>query len=244
MKHFGILLIWAIGSLGTSCSSVLDDSTDLAQEQYYPLAIGLERNFQVDSIFFTPKFGGVNIDSSSTLVREHLTDTLRTLTKELAFRVERYERRKSSDPWVLRKVFTEMRSGQRLIRDEDNLPLIKMIFPLQVQQKWNSTAYLDPTQTVKVRNQFLEIFKGWESNLTEWQNVWQMNGKTYEQTLNIQTADYENALELRKGMERYARGLGLIYRELQVLDTQCINCQGQTWERKAQRGFILRQRRF
>ena len=246
MKIDALRVLWlvVVGVLGFGCSKTDSGTIDLSQEQYYPLNVGLERFFQIDSIFFVSKAGGVFRDSASVQVRERVADTLRSLSGELVYRIEHFERQKPSEPWVLRKVVSEYRSQNRLIRTEDNLPLIKMVFPLHLHQKWGSTVFLDPVLRVTVRGQPLELFKGWASELSEWQSTWHMGGKKYEQTLTIQTANFENALELRQGLERYTQGVGLIYRELQILDTQCLNCQGQTWEKKAQRGFILRQCRI
>lgn len=246
MKVGALRLLWLVvmGAFSFGCSKTESGTIDLSQEQYYPLSVDLERFFQIDSIFFVPKAGRVARDSASVQVRERVVDTLRNLSGDLVYRIEHFERQKPSEPWVLRKVVSEYRSQNRLIRSEDNLPLIKMVFPLQLHQKWGSTVFLDPALRVTVRGQPLEMFKGWASELSEWPSTWQMDGKKYEQTLTIQTANFENALELRQSLERYTQGVGLIYRELQILDTQCLNCQGQTWEKKAQRGFILRQRRL
>jgi hypothetical protein len=60
--------------------------------------------------------------------------------------------------------------------------------------------------------------------------------------VTVQNADSENLIELRLAHEKYARGVGLVYRELWILDTQCIeDCIGMTWEQKAEKGFILKQ---
>lgn len=247
MKISGLSLFFRllmVGAFSFGCAKAELGNIDLSPQQYYPLSLGLERFFQIDSIFFVPKAGGVVRDSASVQVRERIVDTLRNLSGELVYRIEQFERQKTKDTWVLRKVFSEYLSQNRLIRTEDNLPLIKMVFPLQLHQKWGSIVFLDPALRVTVRGQPLEMFKGWVSELSEWQSIWHMDGKKYEQTLTIQTANFENALELRQGLERYTQGIGLIYRELQILDTQCLNCQGQTWQKKAQRGFILRQRRL
>jgi len=50
-------------------------------------------------------------------------------------------------------------------------------------------------------------------------------------------------IELRLSYERYARGVGLIEREMRILDTQCIEaCSTKTWAEKAEKGFIVRQK--
>jgi hypothetical protein len=60
--------------------------------------------------------------------------------------------------------------------------------------------------------------------------------------LTVREADSENLIELRRSRVKYAKGIGLVYRELWVLDTQCIEqCDGKPWEEKAEKGFILSQ---
>jgi hypothetical protein len=116
-----------------------------------------------------------------------------------------------------------------------------MIFPLKEGQTWNPTIFVDPLSKVEVKGEPLELFKGWEAKVKSIDKSWNQ----YPNTLEIQFSDYENAIELRRGTERYAANLGLVYRELSVLNTQCLNaCLGQPWEKKAQAGFILKMRRI
>ena len=52
-----------------------------------------------------------------------------------------------------------------------------------------------------------------------------------------------NLIELREAIEKYARNVGLIEKQMRILDTQCIiECEGEPWEVKAEKGFILKQR--
>ena len=48
--------------------------------------------------------------------------------------------------------------------------------------------------------------------------------------------------EFKLSEEKYAKGVGLIYRAMKILDTQCIiDCQFLEWEDKAEKGYILTQ---
>lgn len=208
--------------------------------EYFPLAIGQERLFVVDSILFDPLGNRVQIDTTTTFVREIVVDTFRNATKELEYRIERYERSNSSAPWVLRKVLSEVRTTRQAQRFEDNFRLVKMLFPQQVEQNWSPLIFVDPATKVEVKGEPLELFKGWEAQIKNIDQSWNQ----YPKTLELQFSDYENAIELRRGTERYAANVGLVYRELSVLNTQCLTCQGQAWEKKAQAGFILKMRRL
>ncbi|MEL6865958.1 MAG: hypothetical protein AAFP19_16145, partial [Bacteroidota bacterium] len=65
------------------------------------------------------------------------------------------------------------------------------------------------------------------------------NGMMFDSVATIYQADNENAIELRYSIEKYARNIGLVYREMRILDTQAI--VDDPWEEKAQKGFIIRQ---
>lgn len=208
--------------------------------EYFPLALGQERLFVVDSILFDPLGNRVQIDTSTTYIREMVVDTFRNAAKELEYRIERYERSSTSAPWVLKKVLSELRTTHQAQRFEDNFRLVKMVFPQQLEQSWNPLIFVDPSTRVDVKGEPLEVFKGWEAKIKNIDQSWNQ----YPNTLELQFSDYENAIELRRGAERYAANVGLVYRELSVLNTQCLMCQGQTWEKKAQAGFILKMRRL
>lgn len=208
--------------------------------EYFPLSIGQERLFVVDSILFDPLGNRVQIDTTTTFIRELVVDTFRNASKALEYRIEQYQRRIQGAPWVLKKVLTELRSTRQAQRFEDNFRLIKMVFPQQLERSWNPLTFVDPGSKVEVKGEPLELFKGWEAKVKSIDQSWNQ----YPQTLELQFSDYENAIELRRGTERYAANLGLVYRELSVLNTQCLSCQGQAWEKKAQAGFILKMRRL
>jgi hypothetical protein len=210
------------------------------QYEYFPLMLGQQRNFIVDSVLFDPQGSRVSIDTTTTFVREVVVDTFRNANKDLEYRIERFERSNAQDNWVLKSVLTESRTTTQAQRFENNFRLLKMVFPVQSELKWNPLLYADPSTKVEVKGEPLELFKGWKANIKGIGQSWNQ----YPNTLEIQFSNYENAIELRRGTERYAANLGLVYRELSVLNTQCLPCLGQTWEKKAQAGFILKMRRI
>ena len=73
--------------------------------------------------------------------------------------------------------------------------------------------------------------------------------KTYDLLTLVEGADYENLLNRRLAIEGYAKNIGLVYRELEVFETQCqLCCNGDTgacldlpWREKAEGGFIIKQ---
>lgn len=235
-----------LGFLSLSCSvqETEEYSIDRAYD-YFPLRLGETRLFALDSLVFDPAPSGTRIDSTRTYVMEILRDTLRDLSGNPYYRIERYERKDSVAPWKLNRVATERLDGQRLVRTEDNLPLVKMVFPPSFGLTWNALVFAGENRKVEVAGETLEMFKGWSPRMEEFDAPFSYAGRTYASTLGINVADFDSKIELRRIKERYAKEVGLVYRELYILDTQCIAaCQNQPWEKKAEKGFILREWRL
>ncbi|MBK6948714.1 MAG: hypothetical protein IPH16_12260 [Haliscomenobacter sp.] len=240
-------LYWALlGCATISCSMQETDnySIDFAHS-YYPLRLGEIRLFALDSLIFDPAASGTRIDSSRTYVMEIVRDTLRDLSGNPYYRIERYERKDSVAPWKISRVATERLDGQRLVRTEDNLPLVKIVFPPSLGLTWNALVFVGENRKVEVAGESLEMFKGWSPRIEAYDAPFSYAGKAYATTLGVMVADFDSKIELRHIKERYAKEIGLVYRELYILDTQCIaTCQNQPWEKKAEKGFILREWRL
>lgn len=217
---------------------------------YYPLAVGSSWTYELDSIIYDPSPQGTAIDSSHWQVKEVVVDTFYDLTGVLFYRIERFERAADSLAWQIRQVYAQGRSEREAYRLVDNMQLIPLVFPIVKGSKWDGNRYIDPLQTVVVAGENLEMFKGWNYSCEALDESLSIGGLTFPQTLTVRMADSENLIELRSAVEQYARDIGLVYREYQILDTQCnVCCNGDLtacgplpWVVKAERGFIIRQR--
>lgn len=226
--------------------------TDSFGYDYYPLEIGRSYIYELDSIVFRQGTGNeVLSDSSRTLVRELIADTLRDNTGALLYRIERYERPDEQSPWQIRKVLTAARNNTQALRTEDNLRFVKLVFPLRAGREWDGNIFLPGQVNFEGSSTTVDIFKGWEKYevlaVGESDTV---AGQRYQEVATIRQAEFDSGLELRSAVEKYAGNIGLIYREWRILDTQCNLCCGGfgpeclalSWEEKAEDGFILRQR--
>lgn len=217
--------------------------------EYFPLSIGQSKIFRLDSIIFDPIVGGISVDTFSWLLKEEIVDTLRDGTGLLSYVVERSQKGVEDDDWVVDRVWTMSRTKTQAIRTEDNLRFIKMNFPLSENADWDANIFVDKSLEVSVAGETLEIFKGWESKVLTIEEPFVLNEQVFDEVLAIQLADNENLIEYRYGVERYAKDIGLIYKELWVVDTQCefccnsdfIFCESLDWITKGEAGFVLRQ---
>ena len=233
----GLIATFLLGA----CKQTPDDyNTDLGLE-YFPLEVGKFVVYEVDSTIFDPN-GDSMIFSSKTFVKEEIIDTLSDNNGNLLFKIEHFERVADSLPWVIKKVLTESIQDNQGIRTEDNLRFIKLTFPVKKSTTWDGNVHFNDGLIVTVEGETLEMFKGWRYRVNQVNEPLTIGSFQFDETTTVEEANNENLIELRRSTAIYAKGIGLVYRELWILDTQCIDdCIGKPWEEKAEKGFILKQ---
>lgn len=245
MKKFTFLIVFALFASFMFFACVKNEDTTLKIDngyEYFPLKVGKYKVFQADSIVYDTLAGGkaVKIDSIRFFQKEIVVDTFVNQIGETVFRIERFERKKSTEPWLLKDVLFSERNAKQATRTDQGLRLLKMAFPIRKRQAWNSIIYVDEFMSVKVGGQYVELFKNWDSFMASLNVPETINGRRYGNVATIKYADDENKLELRKVTEKYVRDTGLVFNEMLILDTQSTN-NNEVWRKKAQRGFIYRQ---
>lgn len=254
MKNFLKALVITIlsGAVFSACereTEVVD--IDFGYE-YFPLQIGQSLEYVVDSIIYDPAVSGTQIDTNSWQVKETVIDSFLALDGQVWYRIERFQRQTEAQPWQIEKVFATARTPSKAFRTEDNLQFTKMIFPIRANASWDGNAAFPANVIqVEVAGEQVQMFKDWGKQMVLSVDApFQIADATFPNVLTIQLANSDNLVEYRQGKEYYAKGIGLIYRELQILDTQCqACCNGNTgacidtpWTERAEKGFILRQR--
>jgi len=226
------------------------EPTDLeAQYAYFPLEIGKHVEYRVDSVVYDFGLGGSTLrDSTSTLLREEITDTLRDNTGQLVFVIERSERRSDTLPWALRQVWSASRNGTQAIRTENNLRFLRLVFPFDDRTRWNGNLWIDPYQSVEIAGELIRPFVNWNYRMAAHDIPAQVGAFAFDSVLVVTEVDLTNAIERRLSKAWYAKHIGLVQREQQILDSQYCNqipapadCLTRPWEEKAQKGYILRQ---
>ncbi len=213
------------------------------EADYFPLFPGKYAEYVVDSLVFDPTASEPSY-SRRVLVREMVTDTFRRSDGRIAYRIERAERSADSLSWQTTQVFSATREDNRIIVQEDNLTFIRLVLPPREGTRWDGNAFLDPATVVTVAGESLEMFKHWSYMISAPPASLELDGGKlrFDAVVTVTEADDENLIELRRSAARYAKGVGLVYREVWILDTQCVtDCIDRTWEEKAEKGFILRQ---
>lgn len=116
-----------------------------------------------------------------------------------ALRIERYRRENDTQKWMIDSVFIAKKAIDKALKTENNVTYVKMYFPMKEGLKWNGNAY----------NSF-------GNDSYEMKNVnqsFQTNGHKFDNSVTIIQQNDSTLVDLKKRIEVYAEGIGLIYQE-------------------------------
>ena len=226
--------------LFSSCKdeSTFEDPIIDETQQYFPIGLGKSITYQVDSIIYDPTENSVVVDTSRVYIREVMVDTFRDEVGALIYRVERYQAFDSNFDWEIKDVWSASISTTRAERFEENLKFVKMVFPVKDGDIWDGNVFIDETAIFSVAGESIEIFKSWFYEVISTDEPEEIGGFSFDNVTTISQADEENLIERRYSVEKYAKGVGLVYREMEIYDTQEID-ESIPWVDKADKGFRL-----
>jgi hypothetical protein len=239
MKH--ILRFLVISSFFIGCTSKEDGSALPSGRDYFPIKIGKPITYQVDSMVYTINGNATKIDTIRRLVQRIGRDSFEENgTKKIYYRIEELQKTNNKEDWQLKAVRLAANDATTAHWVEGNFRFIPLTFPLVVGTNWRSTALFPANTIVPVRGETIEMFKNWSSNVETIDKKEKIGTFDFEKVATITHAKSENKIELRQVTEKYAKGVGLVFREVKILDTQKTT-DTRTWEQKAEKGFIVRE---
>jgi len=241
------LLALALLAMLVSCTEETEEISINFGYEFYPLEVGKTWVYEVDSIVLSRQ--GTEVDTSTFFFREEIIETRLGNAGDTLYVVERFERRSDTAEWQFRDVFSLSRNATQAFRTEDNLRFVKMIFPVRQGDRWDGHQFFDPAVFIEVGGEQMPIFKDWAYRYAS----------VSENTVTISQAEFEDIVTFRQAEEQYEAGIGLVYRRVEVYDTECDRCCNKDtgnplcatlpWyinansnEYKAEKGFILEQR--
>lgn len=175
--------------------------------EYFPIDSGLTRFYNVDSIYWD-EFTGTN-DTVSYSLKEVNAGTFIDNEGRLAQRVERF-RKDAVGNWVIYKVWTSHRNNLRAEKVQDNIRIVKLVFPATNGVDWNGNAYNTLTE------QKFEFFQVGQPG--------SINNLNFPETVSVLEDDEPaNLLNDRYAEERYAKNVGCYYQLISDLEFNFLN---------------------
>lgn len=183
-----------------------DDGAD-----FYPLQVG---NFHIYRV------AERNFSQGSETQREYqlkteVVDSFPSSESEFTFVINRFTRSEDSDPWHILDTWSVRKTRNRLIMTEGNLQVVTFRFPPKKGLSWDG-------------NEFNSLPAD-EFEISDLQSSFQQQGMTFGETASVTQENNDDRIvfyDLRE--ERYASGVGLIYRKIHQLEYCTLDpCLGQ-----------------
>jgi hypothetical protein len=164
---------------------------------YFPLDTNSWIIYNIESI---------NIDQPSGI-----NDTLNYKIKEVVesafideegrtnYRLERYLKLNNSSAWVLTDVWSTLINGKFAIKNEENIPYVKLVFPAKLNSRWNGNS--------------LNTLDEQEYEYTAIDENEIIDSLSFDSTVTVTQMDELNLIEKKYQVEKYAKNIGLIYKE-------------------------------
>jgi len=194
MKHIlSFLGIFIILISFWQCQSEITPRPELVGLNFIQLEKGRYIDYEITEIRFFV------VEDPETLyyqLREIVADTFTDLEGETAYRLERYTRNQTGEIWQIDSVWTATVNQARYIKTENNIPYIRLAFPIAEEKVWNGNA--------------LNSLPEENYQITGVGDTTTIGRFDFRNTFKVIQANDSNLVFLKKSEEFYAENIGLI----------------------------------
>lgn len=215
MNKISSLLFIALLIMFWACNTdEVEPDTERLGANFFPLTVGLYNIYEVENIDYkiTGEVVTTNFQRKAAVV-----DSFKNQAGSISYIVHYSERETASDPWEFLTAWTARKDGNQAVLVEENVPFIKISFPIEDGKIWNGNA-----------------LNALDSNLYEMDSLFSRYitpaQDTIASTLTVIQGDNQDfTVELDRRFEIYGLNIGLVYKEDISLeyctDTDCLGQQ-------------------
>jgi hypothetical protein len=213
-KIFSILLIASSIVALHACNKETEVLNTSTINDYQPLVVGKYITYKLDSLVFT-RFG-----TSSTIrtyqVKLEVDAEIKDNLGRTSYRIIRYRRNTANQPWLADNTFMATNTGNGLEWVENNLRFLKLRTPIRNFYSWKGNSFID-TYSI---NSELKYMDDWDYLYDSVNVPLKIGAFTFDSTLKVDQrdeiignpADANSYSEINYSMEKYAKGIGLVFR--------------------------------
>lgn len=184
-------------------------------EEYYPLTSGKYIIYQLDSLKY------ISFGTRDTIIScevKYQTDTI--VTDNLgrkAWRIFRYIRKDNNHSWIPDATFMAVSDAHQIEFIENNLRFIKLRAPLENDFSWKGNVYIDTYSA----NSELKYLDNWDYTYTDLGHSENIGGIDLSDLITVNQRDEVigdpndsgSYSEINFGQEKYAKGIGMVYKK-------------------------------
>jgi hypothetical protein len=231
-----LYLLIAIAIFISSCKKQSEEFQTEKLEDYVPLAQGKYITYRMDSTVFV-NFGRVTEIHKYQV--KHVVDQLLIDNEgRPAWRVYRYIRDSvntsswtPSQPWIpFGSYLVTVLNDQLEMTDDDNLRFIKLHLGIREGNNWKGNKFLPTNPYLPSYNMTVDdAMDSWDYYYEEKDGSFSYGGKNYTDVLTVEQEDesenYPNPdpsayASVARGVEKYSKGIGLVYKEYFLWEQQ------------------------
>jgi len=200
-----------------SCKKEKDSFTSESVNDYFPLQVGKYITYELDSTLF------INFGQKDTIISYQVQDRVDAQIMDNlgrpAYRIYRFIRKDTSQDWVQNNTFLAVPTSKSLEYIENNLRFLKIEIPVKQDFSWKGNSYID-TYSI---NSDLKYLDDWDYIYDSIDVPLTINSLTIDSTVKVSERDEflgddpSNPAtvfaEKTYSIEKYGKGVGLIYRE-------------------------------
>lgn len=172
---------------------------------YFPTDTGRYIDYSVDSLRVHHAANDTDTVSLHYDLREKITEHFNDPEGREAERLLRYVK----DPggvWQVKDVWWQVRTSTQAERTEENVRRLKLVFPPRSSAYWNTNA-TNTSDPLELTYDEVDV-------------PWSINGMSFDSTTLVTTTYPNNFVRTVTYHERYAKHIGLVYREVDSTERQ------------------------
>jgi len=214
-KYFGLALL--LITLLTACKKENELFTTAPLSDYFPLKVGKYISYNLDSTIY------INFGQKDTIIKYQIKDSIETqITDNLgrpAYRIVRYMRKDASQLWTASNTFMAVPSTTTIEFVENNMRFQKLKLPIKEGYTWKGNTFID-TYSLNSTTKYLD---DWDYEYDSVNVPLTVGGTLFSNTLKVKQRDEflgqdpkiagTQYAEKNYSVEKYAKGIGLIYKE-------------------------------
>ena len=207
-KRVFILIFLVAGVVLYSCKKKKEPEKPDLGEAYYPSTIGKYIVYDVDSIIYDE----FTYDSTRYryLIKEKIEEQFTDIQGKQALKLARYIKKFNAAvsytamPWVIKDVWQINITGKDVEVVEENTRFVKMTFPVKEGSTWDGNS----TNTMGE----------WDYKYLYVDKQETVNSLNFPKTMLVEEKNFPTHISQAYYAEKYAKDLGLVYREIIDLD--------------------------
>ena len=178
---------------------------------YFPLSTGKFIIYEVDSIVMSDFFN--TTDTVHYQLMEAVDSAYTDAGGRQAFRIVRSRLDSLNGAWRIIDVWSANVTETTAEKVEENLRFIKLSFPVLLNKTWAGNSYINTDSP-------LVYLDDWEYKYTDVNETFDTYAGTFDSVITVLQHEDINAIQTVLYQEKYAKQVGMIYKEEQNFETQ------------------------